>query len=135
MFQSLLRTRPRRFFRSRSNSRDTDADQARLTAVAEAIDHALAAAEGERGGLNRRMDDVLARAALILGTGTDEYLDRDPVDNDFQNQFDLQIKNGHRRLTQLDTQIGHLRFLKTAAITRFPELNMSTRDKPRTSGA
>ena len=91
--------------------------------VAEVIESAIEVAEAERIGLGRRIEDALARAAVTFGTGTDEYLERDAIDSKFQDLLDAEIKNGERRLTDLETQIGHLKFLQTALITRFPELN------------
>lgn len=122
MFQFFLRARTRNFFKARSDSRNTDADQARLNLVAEAIEDAISAAEAERIGLDRRIEDVIARAAVTFGTGTYEYLERDAVDSQFQDHLGIEIKNGQQRLTDLENQIRHLRFLKTAMITRFPEL-------------
>jgi hypothetical protein len=38
------------------------------------IENALRAAEHEQSGLNERVGDVLARVAVTLGNGTDEYI-------------------------------------------------------------
>lgn len=121
----LLLTRAQRFFRTRSDARNIDADQARLRPVAEAIESAIEIAEAERIGLGRRIEDALARAAVTFGTGTDEYLERDAIDSKFQDLLGAEIKNGERRLRDLETQIGHLKFLQTAMITRFPELKLT----------
>lgn len=118
-----LLTRAQRFFRTRSDARNIDSDLVRLRPVAEAIESAIEIAEAERFGLGRRIEDVLARAAVTFGTGTDEYLERDAVDSKFQDLLGAEIKNGECRLRDLETQIGHLKFLQTAMITRFPELN------------
>jgi hypothetical protein len=122
MFHLFLRAKAHRYFKSRSDARDTKTDQVRLNAVAVAIENAIASAEAERLGLDKRISDVLARAALTLGNGTDEYLERELIDSELQDAFDVEIKNGQRRLAELESQIGHLRFLKTAIITRFPDL-------------
>jgi hypothetical protein len=120
-----LLTRAQRFFRTRSEARNIDADQARLRPVAEAIESAIEDTEAERSGLGRRVEDALARAAVTLGTGTDEYLERDAIDSKFQDLLGDEIKNGERRLRDLETQIGHLKFLQTAMITRFPEVKLT----------
>lgn len=124
MFQRFLPARAHNFFRTRSDARNTDADQARLRPVAEAIESAIATAEAERSGLHRRIGDAIARAAVTFGPGTDEYLERDAIDNEFQNLLDAEVKNGERRLTELENQIEHLKFLKTAMTSRFPELKL-----------
>lgn len=120
-----LLARAQKFFRTRSDARNIDSDHARLRLIAEAIESAIEVAEAERIGLGRRIEDTLARAALTFGTGTDEYLERDAIDSKFQDQMGAEIKNGERRLTDLETQIGHLKFLQTALITRFPELKLA----------
>lgn len=117
--------RAQKFFRTRSDARNIDSDQARLRPVAEAIESAIKIAEAERIGLNRRIEDALARAAVTFGTGTDEYLERDAIDSKFQDLLGTEIKNGERRLTDLETQIGHLKFLQTSMITRFPDLKLT----------
>lgn len=122
MFQLFSRARTHNYFKARSVARDTSTDQARLAAVAEALENAIATAEAERAGLDRRIEDVLARAAVTFGNGTDEYLERDVLSSKHQDLFGTEIKNGQDRLKELENQIGHLRFLKTVMITRFPEL-------------
>jgi hypothetical protein len=120
-----LLARAQKFFRTRSDARNIDSDQARIRQVAEAIESAIEVAEAECIGLGQRIEDALARAAVTLGTGTDEYLERDAIDSKFQDLLDAEIKNGERRLSDLETQIGHLKFLQTALITRFPELKLA----------
>ena len=73
------------------------------------------------------MDDVLARAAITLGNGTDEYLTREPADIDLQNQFDSQIANGQLRLENLARQMQAFSFLKVALQTRFPDFMPAAR--------
>jgi hypothetical protein len=90
-----------------------------------AIDDALQAAESEQSGLNRRVDDVLARAAVTLGNGTDEYLEREPLDNYHQDLFDAEIANGQRRLKELAAAITHFKFMKAAVLSRFPDYKTS----------
>jgi hypothetical protein len=120
-----LLARAQKLFRTRSDARNTDTDRARIGQVAEAIESAIEVAEAERIGLGQRVEDALARAAVTLGTGTDEYLERDAMDSKFQDLLDTEIKSGERRLLNLETQIGHLKFLKTSLIARFPELKLA----------
>jgi hypothetical protein len=125
MFQQFLRTRTYNYFKARSATRDISTDQARLIAIAKAVENAIATAEAERAGLDRRIEDILARAAVTFGNGTDEYLERDALRTKHQDLFDIEIKRGQRRLTELKSQIEHLRFLKIVMITRFPELGVN----------
>jgi hypothetical protein len=124
MFQQFLRARLQNYFKARSNDRDAATDYSRLSAIAEAIESALATAQAERAGLDRRIEDVLARAAVTFGNGTDEYLEREALDSHHQDLFGIEIKSGQRRLSDLATQITHLRFLKTAMATRFPDFKL-----------
>jgi hypothetical protein len=68
------------------------------------IESALSGAEAEQAGLTRRVDDVLARAAVTFGNGDDEYLTREKLDSDHLDLFETEISNGQRRLRDLDRQ-------------------------------
>ena len=130
MFQLFLRARAHKFlrarredqnFRARSADRDAETDRLRIGPILEAIEHALHEAEQEQSGLNRRVEDVLARAAVTLGNGTDEYLEREALDSHHQDLFSSEIANGQRRLNELATAITHFKFLKAATLSRFPD--------------
>ena len=108
-------------FRARSADRDAETDRLRVSSISEAIENALRAAEQEQSGLNRRVEDVLARAAVTLGNGTDEYLEREALDSQHQDLFGTEISNGQRRLNELATTITHFKFLKAAMLIRFPD--------------
>jgi hypothetical protein len=86
-----------------------------------AIQTVLDDADKEKVGLSRRVDDALARAAVTLGNDTDEYLEREPLDDYHQSLFTLEIKASERRLGELATMISHLKFIKAAMLTRFPD--------------
>ena len=129
MFQLFLRTRAQNYikgrlgddgFRARSPERDAETDRARIDSIMNAIETALHAAESEQSGLSRRVDDVLARAAVTFGNGTDEYLEREALDNHHQDLFDAEILNGQRRLKELAAEIAHFKFMKAAVLSRFP---------------
>src|SRR5205807_10189910 len=111
-------------FRARSTPRDSDNDYARAASIFRSIEHELEEANAEHAGLTSRINDVLARAAVTLGDDSDEYLTRDPKDGHHQNLFGTEIANGQRRLSELRPTIEHFQFLKTALITRFPDLNL-----------
>ena len=131
MFQLFLRARAHSYlktrsgdqnFKARSADRDAETDRSRVGSVLEAVETALRAAEQEQAGLNRRVEDVLARAAVTLGNGSDEYLEREALDNHHQDLFSSEISNGQRRLKELANSITHFKFLKTAILSRFPDL-------------
>jgi hypothetical protein len=130
MFQLFLRARAQNYikarlgddrFKARSADRDAETDRARIGSIVTAIETALQAAENEQSGLSRRVDDVLARAAVTIGNGTDEYLEREALDNYHQDLFDAEILNGQRRLKELATEIAHFKFMKAAVLSRFPD--------------
>ena len=131
MFQLFLRARAHNYvkarsgnqnFKARSADRDAETDRLRVGSILEAVETALHAAEQEQSGLHRRVEDVLARAAVTLGNGSDEYLEREPLDSQHQDLFGIEISNGQRRLKELASSITHFKFLKTAIMTRFPDL-------------
>lgn len=135
MFQLFLRARAHNYlrtrlgsqdFKARSADRDAETDRARVSSILEAIENALHAAEQEQSGLGRRVEDVLARAAVTIGNGTDEYLEREPLDSHHQDLFSAEISNGQRRLKELATEITHFKFLKAATLSRFPDFKPPT---------
>jgi hypothetical protein len=138
MFQLFLRARTHNFlrdrirgeaeFRARSPERDAETDQSRIGAIMTAIEDALQAAEREQSGLNRRVEDVLARAAVTLGNGDDEYLEREALDNHHQDLFDREIQNGQRRLKELGSSIAHYKLLKAEVLCRFPDYKPGVRE-------
>lgn len=142
MFQLFLRARLHNLvlgsfgddgFRARSPERDAETAQLRVGSILTAIESALSAAEREQTGLSGRVDDVLARAAVTIGNGTDEYLERDDRDSRHQDLFDAEIRNGQRRLKELSAEISHFKFLKAAVQSRFPDQKTSIRANETTS--
>jgi hypothetical protein len=130
MFQLFLRARVHdllkrqsdaREFRARSADRDAETDRARIASIMAAIQTVLDEADKEKAGLRQRVDDALTRSAVTLGNATDEYLEREPLDDYHQSLFSLEIKAGERRLGELASMISHLKFIKAAMLTRFPD--------------
>ena len=135
MFQLFLRARAHNYFKgrlgdqdfkARSADRDAETDRSRVSSILEAIENALHAAEQEQSGLSRRVEDVLARAAVTIGNDTDEYLEREPLDSHHQDLFGAEISNGQRRLKELATTITHFKFLRAAMLSRFPDVKAPT---------
>ena len=130
MFQLFKRTLSRNFFRdhtstdtfkARSADRDAETDRLRVGPIFSAIETALAATETEQSGLGQRVQDVLARASVTFGNDTNEYLTREPLDNDHQRLLGAEILNGQRRLDELSVMVTHLKFLKAATQSRFSD--------------
>lgn len=108
-------------FQVRSSERDGETDRQRVQTIMNAIETVLNAAENEQKGLNERVEDVLARAAVTGGNASDEYLDREPLDTKHQDLFSEEIANGQKRLESLANSISHFRFLRAAILSRFPD--------------
>jgi len=108
-------------FRTRSASRDQELDHELVGRVASAIDEALQKIEAQRDGLKRRLDDVIARAAIVGGNDLDDFLTRDEARSTLLAASDGEIARGQARLKTLDEQLSHFEYLKAALQTRFPD--------------
>ena len=108
-------------FKARAPDRDADSDRAAVKSVADAINSVLDQAESERNGLKTRMDDVISRAALVGGNDTDEFLTRSKDRSDMLRNSDADVKRGLERLTTIEQNISHFRFLRTVLQSRFPD--------------
>ena len=71
MFGQSIKSWANRFFKTRSADRDAETDYSRVEPVFRSIGQALKAAQAEHSGLDNRMQDVLARASISLGNGSD----------------------------------------------------------------
>jgi hypothetical protein len=108
-------------FKARALDRDADTDRAAVKSVADAINLVLDQAESERTGLKKRMDDVISRAALVGGNDTDEFLTRSKDRSEMLRNSDIDMKRGLERLSTIEQNISHFRFLRTALQSRFPD--------------
>jgi hypothetical protein len=124
MIKQLFWFRPGDGFRTRSKERDADSDNEAIRSIASAIEAALNKAENERIGLKARIDDVLSRAAIVGGNDIDDYLTRTEDRSTMLSNSDTEIGRGEERLKVLDQNIVHVKFLKTALQTRFPNLKI-----------
>ena len=124
MIKQLFRFRSDGEFRTRSKERDVDTDSDTIKYIASAIEAALNKAENERIGLKARIDDVLSRAAIVGGNDIDDYLTRTEDRSTMLSNSDTEIGRGEERLKVLDQNIVHVKFLKTALQTRFPNLKI-----------
>jgi hypothetical protein len=90
--------------------------------IAHAIDRALKTAETERKELASRIEDAAAWAAVSVGNGNDEYLERELLDTVHLNHFDDEIRGGNKQASRLDQNIACYKLLKTTILAGFPEL-------------
>lgn len=109
-------------FRARSPERDKSSDEETIVPIKTAIDQALSRAENEYTGLKARLDNVTASAVFVAGTESDEYLERDNKDSDRLREYEAEMQRANIRLQQLSDMIGHLKFIRTAFKTRFPQI-------------
>jgi hypothetical protein len=125
MLNLFSRGRARAEFQARSADRDAGTDQARVAAVANALEEVLRAAEAEHAGLSRRIEEVAERAAIATGNDGDEYLTRDAAAIEALCRYDRELVNGENRLKDLTVAIGHFKFLKAALLSRFSDFKKS----------
>jgi hypothetical protein len=111
---------------SRTRSVNCESDLARVDLVSRSIEWSLRAAQAEQAGLIQRLEEIMARALIPLGNGTDEYLTRDAVDNRRLDRLEQEILKSESRLQQLANQIAHFKFLGTALTARFPDFRPSS---------
>jgi len=123
MLNPFRRSRSEGPFRARAPARDRDLDNQLVGRIACAIDEALQKVEAQRDGLKRRLDDVIARAAIVGGNDLDDCLTRDEARSTLLAASDSEIARGQARLKMLDEQLSNFRFLKSALQTRFPGFN------------
>jgi hypothetical protein len=109
-------------FRARSAERDQSTDEETVVPIKTAIDQALSRAENEYNGLKTRLDSVTASAVFVAGTEADEYLERDAKDTDRLREYESEMKRANARLQQLTDMIAHLKFIRAAFKTRFPQI-------------
>jgi hypothetical protein len=92
--------------------------------IAAAIESALNKIQNERTGLKARIDDVLSRAAIVGGNDIDDYVTRTEDRSIMLSNSDAEIRRAEERLKALDQTIVHVKFLKAALQTRFPDLRL-----------
>lgn len=120
MIKQFFRARPTDAFQARSVERDRANDDASVKSVDDAIIEALEKAKAERDGLKRRMDDVLARAAIVGGNDLDDHLTRAGDRSDMLRKSDADIRQGYQRLRELDQNITHYERVQTTLRERAP---------------
>lgn len=108
-------------FRTRSIERDQEQDRVNVARIMKAIEQAIANATTERAGLDRRLADVLARAAIFAGNGSDDYQEREQAVSDRLSVLDNEVKNAQRRIERLTFNISQFEFLRDELRSRLGE--------------
>jgi hypothetical protein len=121
MLKRLFRSRTSDGFRARSPERDAETDTALIGKVGTAINEAFEALEKERDGLNRRVAQAQMLASVTVGTGTDEYVTREPAQAAGLASYESEMRKGRERLVKLEGYISDMRFMRAAFATRFGE--------------
>ncbi len=123
MLKRLFRSRSSDGFRTRSAERDILADAALIERVGASIRDALVAFEKEREGLGRRISEAQTLASVTVGTGTDDYITREPTKAEGLASYEAEMRSGRERLIKLENHISNLKFMRAAFATRFGEFS------------
>lgn len=95
-------------FRIRSPLRDAMSDAGRLHSVESAILSAIANAEFERSGFQRRLEDARHRASLLVGNEAFEYLEREKETERDLCASEREFAAAGARIRELGQHIQHL---------------------------
>uniref|UniRef100_A0A9E8A3N8 Uncharacterized protein n=1 Tax=Bosea sp. NBC_00436 TaxID=2969620 RepID=A0A9E8A3N8_9HYPH len=96
------------FERFRSVERNLAEDQRRFEAVSAAVGTAIREFEFEHAGLSARLERATAAAAGLMGTDADDYLTRDPSDEDYLRKAEAEMKRASLRLREIDSHLQTL---------------------------
>jgi hypothetical protein len=120
--RSLLRARTAGHkFTARSAGRDSETDRLRSESILRAIDDALGGAQAEYAGLGKRIDEVLAQAALKLGNDANDF-GAVAGDGHSPELIEVDVLNSQRRLEDLSARIVHYKLLKAALLSGLPDV-------------
>jgi hypothetical protein len=97
-----------RVFKVRSPERDARTDAERLGSLARSIGSTMEAVRAERNALKIRVGEARDRAALVAGTGADEYLARDGRDTAHLRAYEQEMMAGDLRVKELERQLEGL---------------------------
>ena len=95
-------------FRVRSPERDSRADSIRLGKIERLVRQAIAAAEAERTGLERRLADASIRTSLLMDNDASDYGDRDQAAERRLADVEGQLVAAASRIRQINAHIEHL---------------------------
>ncbi len=103
---SILSLRPK-LFRTRNPARDANTDMERLMTVRRAIADAIASANTEKQGLQRRVDMHYALATNLLDN-SGAYGERSDADEKSISEAEANAARATARIGQIDIQIAKL---------------------------
>jgi hypothetical protein len=107
-------------FKARSPERDNELIEKLVNQVASTLRQAAQEVEAQRDGLNRRLEAVTTRAAVIGGNDIDDSFARDEADAAALAASDVEIARAESRLKTLKEQLSHFTFLEATLHARFP---------------
>jgi FixJ family two-component response regulator len=119
MLENILR-KPSLSFKARSPERDNELIEKLVNQVASTLRQAAQEVEAQRDGLNRRLEAVTTRAAVIGGNDIDDSFARDEADAAALAASDVEIARAESRLKTLKEQLSHFTFLEATLHARFP---------------
>jgi hypothetical protein len=119
MLDNFLR-KPSLSFKARSPARDHELVRKLVGRVETALHQAEREIAAQRDGLQKRLDAIVTRAAVIGGNDIDDSLTRDVADAAVLAASDVEIARAESRLKTLEEQLSHLAFLQDALHARFP---------------
>jgi hypothetical protein len=96
-------------FRTRSAKRDQATDMQRLESIERVVARAIAEAEAERAGLEKRYQSAQVRASMLVGNDTYGDLDRDDKTEALLTSSEREFCAAGTRLRALSSHVEHLR--------------------------
>jgi hypothetical protein len=117
-----------RAFKVRSPERDARTDAERFRSLARSISFTVDAVRTERNALKYRVDEARDRAALVAGTDSGEYLERDDRDAAYLRAYEQEMMAGNLRVSELERQLEGLQAVFDAYERCFGQLASA---KPR----
>lgn len=100
-------------FRSRSASRDRASDEDRIKPVQQAINLAIASAQNELAGLNRRLEETTRDAGMLIGY--DENTQHPEPEKRRLADLESGIIAAQQRIAALEHQLRVLRSMQDSA--------------------
>lgn len=96
-------------FRIRSSLRDETADASRIEMIERSVLKAVADAESERKGLDRRLETERTRLSMLMGNELFDYQEREPRQNQLLGKVERAFEEAEARRRQLTVHMAHLR--------------------------
>lgn len=94
--------------RFRSAERDAKADAERWAAIERPLRTAIAEAEQEKAGLNKRIEDAKNQLSMLVGNDPFEYMEREEGLEEKFTVPEHELISAEKRLRQISGHIAHL---------------------------